>query len=67
MRNLIIASTSTVHGSGYLEYILKDIEILFRNTSIFRHLQKGIDKKPQRRSSQEHSLDVQPTRRPHCL
>jgi len=33
MRNLIIASTSTVHGSGYLEYILKDIEVLFRNTS----------------------------------
>lgn len=33
MRNLIIASTSTVHGSDYLEYILKDIEVLFRNAS----------------------------------
>ena len=33
MRNLIIASTSTVHGSDYLEYILKDIEVLFKNVS----------------------------------
>lgn len=32
MRNLIIASTSTVHGSGYLEYLLNELEILFNNT-----------------------------------
>ena len=32
MRNLIIASTSTIHGSGYLEYILDDVEKLFKNS-----------------------------------
>ena len=26
MRNIIIASTSTIHGSGYLEYILDDLK-----------------------------------------
>lgn len=33
MRKLIIASTSTVHGSGYLEYILNDLEELFKETN----------------------------------
>lgn len=28
-KNVIIASTSTIHGSGYLEYILPELEILF--------------------------------------
>lgn len=32
MKTLIIASTSTLHGSGYLEYILNDIKSLFNNT-----------------------------------
>ena len=32
MRNLIVASTSTVHGSGYLEYLLNELEILFNYT-----------------------------------
>src|SRR5210317_659002 len=32
MKNLIIASTSTVHGSDYLEYILSEISNLFKNT-----------------------------------
>lgn len=31
MRHIIIASTSTVHGSGYLEYLLKDLELFFIN------------------------------------
>jgi len=29
-KNLIIASTSTVHGSGYLAYILPELEALFK-------------------------------------
>lgn len=29
MRDLIIASTSTVHGSGYLEYLFDELELLF--------------------------------------
>lgn len=33
MRKLIIASTSTVHGSGYLEYILNDLKELFKETN----------------------------------
>lgn len=33
MKTLIIASTSTLHGSGYLEYILKDLESFFKNTN----------------------------------
>ncbi|MFI1745432.1 dipeptidase PepE [Thalassobellus sediminis] len=32
MRQIIIASTSTTHGSGYLEYILNDLELFFKNT-----------------------------------
>ena len=31
MKNIIIASTSTIHGSGYLEYILEPLEQLFKN------------------------------------
>lgn len=31
MQNLIIASTSTLHGSGYLEYLLKDLELFFKD------------------------------------
>jgi len=31
MKNIIIASTSTVHGSGYLEHILAPLEQLFQN------------------------------------
>lgn len=30
MKHIIIASTSTVHGSGYLEYILSDLKLLFK-------------------------------------
>ena len=33
MKNIIIASTSTVHGSGYLEYILDELAVLFNNAS----------------------------------
>ncbi|MBD0832404.1 dipeptidase PepE [Aestuariibaculum sediminum] len=29
MKNIIIASTSTVHGSGYLEYIMKELDTFF--------------------------------------
>jgi dipeptidase E len=32
LKHIIIASTSTVHGSGYLEYILSDLKILFKDT-----------------------------------
>lgn len=31
MKNLIIASTSTVHGSGFLEYLLKDLTLHFKD------------------------------------
>lgn len=31
MKNIIIASTSTIHGSGYLEYILDDLSVFFKN------------------------------------
>lgn len=31
MKNLIIASTSTIHGSGYLEYLLPTLENHFEN------------------------------------
>ncbi|MCB0447952.1 MAG: dipeptidase PepE [Gelidibacter sp.] len=31
MKNIIIASTSTVHGSGYLDYILEDLKIFFKD------------------------------------
>lgn len=33
MKQLIIASTSTIHGSGPLEYLLKELSIFFKNTS----------------------------------
>ena len=29
MKNIIIASTSTIHGSGYLEYILDELKSFF--------------------------------------
>ena len=32
MKNIIIASTSTVHGSDFLEYLLTELEVLFKNT-----------------------------------
>jgi len=32
MRNIIIASTSTLHNGDYLEYILKDLASFFKNT-----------------------------------
>lgn len=37
MQNIIIASTSTIHGSGYLEYILDHLKVFFKsaNTIIF--------------------------------
>lgn len=31
MKNIIIASTSTIHESGYLEYILEDLKSFFSN------------------------------------
>jgi len=31
MQNIIIASTSTTHGSGYLEYLLHDLSVFFKN------------------------------------
>ncbi|MBC7525155.1 MAG: dipeptidase PepE [Flavobacterium sp.] len=31
MKNLIIASTSTLHGGGYLGYLLPELKILFKN------------------------------------
>ncbi|TXE16522.1 dipeptidase PepE [Psychroserpens burtonensis] len=33
MRNIIIASTSTVHGGKPLEYLLEELSIFFKNTS----------------------------------
>lgn len=37
MRNIIIASTSTVHGSGYLEYLSDELKVFFKqvNTILF--------------------------------
>lgn len=32
MKNLIVASTSTIHGSGYLEYLLDNLKELFKTT-----------------------------------
>ena len=32
MKNLIIASTSTVHGNGFLDYLIDELEILFQHT-----------------------------------
>jgi len=31
MKNLIIASTSTLHAGGYLEYLLPELSVLFKN------------------------------------
>ena len=31
MKNIIIASTSTLHGSGYLDYILDELTVFFKN------------------------------------
>jgi len=31
MQNLIVASTSTVHNSGYLDYLLDELKLLFKN------------------------------------
>jgi dipeptidase E len=31
MKNLIIASTSTIHGSGYLEYLLDELALFFKD------------------------------------
>ncbi len=31
MKNIILASTSTVHGSGYLEYLLPELETFFKD------------------------------------
>lgn len=33
MKKLIVASTSTIHGSGYLEYLLDDLALFFKNHS----------------------------------
>jgi len=33
MKKLIIASTSTIHGSGYLEYILPTLSVFFKNVN----------------------------------
>ena len=33
MKNLIIASTSTLHGSGYLEYLLDELSIFFKDAT----------------------------------
>jgi len=37
MQNIIIASTSTIHGSGFLEYLLDDLKLHFKdsNTILF--------------------------------
>jgi dipeptidase E len=32
LKNLIIASTSTVHGSGFLDYLIDELKILFQHT-----------------------------------
>lgn len=32
MRNIIIASTSTLHGSGYLDYLLEHLKVFFAQT-----------------------------------
>ncbi len=33
MKHILIASTSTIHGSGYLDYILEELKEFFKNTS----------------------------------
>lgn len=32
MKNIILGSTSTIHGSGYLEYILDELKVFFKST-----------------------------------
>ncbi len=32
MKDIIIASTSTVHGSGFLEYLLDELDLFFKHT-----------------------------------
>lgn len=32
MKDIIIASTSTVHGSGFLEYLLNELDLFFKHT-----------------------------------
>ena len=32
MKKLIIASTSTIHGSGYLDYLLEKLTLFFQST-----------------------------------
>ena len=31
MKHILIASTSTIHGSGYLEYILEELKVFFKD------------------------------------
>ena len=31
MKQILIASTSTVHGSGYLDYLLEALSVLFKD------------------------------------
>ncbi|TYB79273.1 dipeptidase PepE [Bizionia myxarmorum] len=31
MKQLLIASTSTIHGSGYLDYLLEDLKVFFKS------------------------------------
>ena len=31
MKNIIIASTSTIHGGSYLEYLLDELKVHFKN------------------------------------
>lgn len=33
MKHILIASTSTIHGSGYLEYLLEELEVFFKDAS----------------------------------
>jgi dipeptidase E len=33
MKKLFIASTSTIHGSGFLEYLVDELEVFFKNSS----------------------------------
>jgi len=33
MKQIIIASTSTIHGSDYLDYILPELKMFFENVS----------------------------------
>ncbi|MEZ4801954.1 MAG: dipeptidase PepE [Gelidibacter sp.] len=33
MKHILIASTSTIHGSDYLEYLLEDLKLFFKDTT----------------------------------